>query len=325
MDSSTSQQVLGGRSWTRSCAPSCAGGRRHGTPAPTSTPSWPAAASASADIGEWSSPRLWSLSAGFWLWGWLSVAPCGTPVRHWSQADAGQPELAACLAPGQVPVYSSSMGNVIPNDTGTGFISEAVTNRGLGKRRVGWCSRGYSHPIHGASQAGKVWIFSDGRVITSTDGTSLRPLIEQRLSAEGVERVQIHGRQPVDRCTTGTPPGAKRAPTAADDLVPGPKPPGSPTTPRCPTRLVRSVLAPGQCLDPRGAPGLPTGLVGDVLRRGGSSPSTVVNCSTAPGPRCGGPSWPRTPPRFRSEWDVGQATQESVQLPARSSAPVNGK
>jgi hypothetical protein len=86
-----------------------------------------------------------------------------------------------CLAPGQVPTYSTATSDR-PD-----FIGGPVVGS-QGKGPACWVVlQKYFHTILGP-QTGNVWLLSDGRMISwwdSTDG-----LIEHRLTAEGVELVR---------------------------------------------------------------------------------------------------------------------------------------
>jgi hypothetical protein len=100
----------------------------------------------------------------------------------------------ACLSAGQVPSYSASMRGDLFSMPGNvfGIIRGPVTDPRPGGAPCRLVLKLYSHGNLGASQLGMVWMFSNGRVITSVGGgyyTRLT-LIERRLSAEGVQRVR---------------------------------------------------------------------------------------------------------------------------------------
>lgn len=99
-------------------------------------------------------------------------------------ADSDQAAETDCLTPGEVPGYS-----VTTRDR-PDFIGGPAVNPQRDDRGCWVVLRMYLHngPPGNAALTGKVWLYSDGRVIGWTDSTD--GLIEQRLTPEGVELVR---------------------------------------------------------------------------------------------------------------------------------------
>jgi hypothetical protein len=110
------------------------------------------------------------------------VAAWNTQMENRSGGVTDQPADSDCLPPGQVPSYSAT------TTERPDFIGGPVVNPQAEGRACRVVLRKYFHSRLG-SHTGKVWLLSDGRVIYWTDGTD--GLVEQRLTAEGVERVRV--------------------------------------------------------------------------------------------------------------------------------------
>jgi hypothetical protein len=104
-----------------------------------------------------------------------------TPMENRLDGVTVPPAESGCLPPGRVPSYSA------PDTDRPDFIGGPVGNR-QGEDRDCWVVlRKYFHNSLG-SLTGKVWLLSDGRMISWSDLTD--GLVEQRLTAEGVELVR---------------------------------------------------------------------------------------------------------------------------------------